>query len=601
MYKIAAGIWQQAEQVIRNVDSENQLVLFHAGTADEDASINEQGVLAQMGEWVVECLMGATDSEECIQEIKERGGAAYFSETPGWIRSKVERAINKYEGSYRDCTLDDIRKYGQLTVVVAELDGPIKRYLGEDRGYNDPNVENLQGRGDVDTDLPFGVEPGDIFSESDVAVDITLVGYDLLEFMRRNYRKEYAKLIPDRPRFKGKSKIGKHSDELEEALTAVEGDLAQVQAVLAQTNADLALEYTGGKIYTVGDAVVAVTDDGTVTTWDDANEFLNGYNTEQYLPYDPDEQFNKDFWDSPSDLYHGTAAESVEAIMQNGLSPMNKTRGMSNRSTGSAIFTSTEWDEANYFYDTVLKIDTAAMKAELPLASLPIVGRESDIVEGEGKESLAHALGAEDYNYDYEQGISHSTVILYGSVAPKYLEVVKNGEEDPNKRWHLGSKTAASLVDSPQFKAWFNDSKVVDKQGDPLRCYHGTRSSVDFDEFSTSGPPLTDEDEFTSSGSGNDPTAFMGAHFSQETSVANRFALPNKGDWMNKRWDGAEEKPRVIPVYLAIKNPKDFGRERNLKWFIYQGKLDGYAGEELLNLAMVNADLDPENESTRVA
>jgi len=33
------------------------------------------------------------------------------------------------------------------------------------------------------------------------------------------------------------------------------------------------------------------------------------------------------------------------------------------------------------------------------------------------------------------------------------------------------------------FRDWFGDSKVVDKDSNPLVVYHGTRSSVVFDVF----------------------------------------------------------------------------------------------------------------------
>ena len=151
-----------------------------------------------------------------------------------------------------------------------------------------------------------------------------------------------------------------------------------------------------------------------------------------------------------------------------------------------------------------------------------------------------------------------------------------------------GAKTAAAPM-SPQFNAWFKGSKVVDKQGNPLRCYHGTRTGIEFEEFSVEGPTfIDDEGGRSSSGSGADPTAYLGAHFSQEPSVASRFALPGKGDWMATRYEGEEEKPRVIPVYLSIKNPKDFGAESNLRWFLYQGKVNGYEEDSVVSILIEN-------------
>jgi len=213
---------------------------------------------------------------------------------------------------------------------------------------------------------------------------------------------------------------------LENALYEVEGDLPKVEAILAQHGAEMALAYNGGKFYEVGGAVVAVDDDGTFTMWSDVRDLLFDYNAEKFLP-DSEEKFNKEFWAYPSTLYHGTDEDKVETILQQGLLPMDETRGLSNRSTGAAVFTSTDWDESGY-YDTVLEIDTEAMKRELPPSSLPFAGKETDIAEGETREYLAHVLGDDDYHYDYEQGMSPNTVILHGAVPPKYIKVAKPGE-----------------------------------------------------------------------------------------------------------------------------------------------------------------------------
>jgi GNAT superfamily N-acetyltransferase len=154
-------------------------------------------------------------------------------------------------------------------------------------------------------------------------------------------------------------------------------------------------------------------------------------------------------------------------------------------------------------------------------------------------------------------------------------------------------KTAAGIVDNPNFRKWFDGSKVVDAQGQPLRCYHGTRSGEDFEEFSVEGPPYDASGEPLASGSGADPTAYLGAHFAQEPRIAGQFAMPGAKDWQKYRYD-ENQSPRIIPVYLRITNPKDFGSEHNLRAFIYQGKVGGYGGDELLNEAMKADGLDPE-------
>src|SRR5271166_6235655 len=85
-----------------------------------------------------------------------------------------------------------------------------------------------------------------------------------------------------------------------------------------------------------------------------------------------------------------------------------------------------------------------------------------------------------------------------------------------------------------------------------------------------------------SSGSGADPTAYMGAHFAVEPQIASQFATPARGRWQSTRYEGEKEMPRVLKVYLRITNPKDFGDEHNLRQFINQGKVSGDA----LDIAM---------------
>jgi hypothetical protein len=65
--------------------------------------------------------------------------------------------------------------------------------------------------------------------------------------------------------------------------------------------------------------------------------------------------------------------------------------------------------------------------------------------------------------------MSPYTVILNGSVAPKYLSVW--GEEKmAAKTAATPRNTAAATTSTPEFKAWFKNSKVVDDNGNPSLC-----------------------------------------------------------------------------------------------------------------------------------
>jgi len=101
-----------------------------------------------------------------------------------------------------------------------------------------------------------------------------------------------------------------------------------------------------------------------------------------------------------------------------------------------------------------------------------------------------------------------------------------------------------------QFKAWFGNSKVVDKNGSPLVVYHGTTTPEDFSEFSVGEPQAQEHDEYWRAGSGGDPRTFLGSHFAEEARVANKFAGGLYGE-REKQPEGG----RVYPVFLKIENP----------------------------------------------
>lgn len=89
-------------------------------------------------------------------------------------------------------------------------------------------------------------------------------------------------------------------------------------------------------------------------------------------------------------------------------------------------------------------------------------------------------------------------------------------------------KENVNQIDTPEFKRWFADSKVVDQNGAPLVVYHGT--TADFHTFSVTGK--------------HDRGLWgRGFYFSALVDGPNSYAL--------RQGDGA----RIIPAYVSIKNP----------------------------------------------
>ena len=103
------------------------------------------------------------------------------------------------------------------------------------------------------------------------------------------------------------------------------------------------------------------------------------------------------------------------------------------------------------------------------------------------------------------------------------------------------SKLSLRNVDTPEFKRFFADSKVVDADGEPLVVYHGTNKNEQgkaFTQFDTYGA--------------NYGLMGQGSYFTDNPEIASSYAKKGKGDT-----------PTVYPVYLSIKNPIDMDARGN--------------------------------------
>lgn len=97
----------------------------------------------------------------------------------------------------------------------------------------------------------------------------------------------------------------------------------------------------------------------------------------------------------------------------------------------------------------------------------------------------------------------------------------------------------AGQTETPEFKRWFGDSKVVDEDGRPLAMYHGTSANED-------GQAFTMFDTFAS----NYGLMGQGGYFTADPEVASSYTSKGKG-----------ATPTVYKVYLSIKNPLDMDAE----------------------------------------
>lgn len=117
--------------------------------------------------------------------------------------------------------------------------------------------------------------------------------------------------------------------------------------------------------------------------------------------------------------------------------------------------------------------------------------------------------------------------------------VDKPATKDSGEKQDQPAKPAAKkphVTDTPAFKKWFGDSKVVDKDGKPLVVYHGTKADFSIFDSSRGGESSVDsQKEFSK----------MGFWFSPKPEHAELFAKRSPGE-------GGDS---VSPVYLKLENP----------------------------------------------
>lgn len=135
------------------------------------------------------------------------------------------------------------------------------------------------------------------------------------------------------------------------------------------------------------------------------------------------------FWDgsgNPPLVYHATDEDNVESILAHGLNPDSRTRGSANRWVGAAVYTSFDPYRISAYGDTVLVIDTAAMKRDGVHPRLDI---EPSIRDYEEMTSVAYAVGAEDYPIDMaDDSEDYDTLVMFGWIPPQYIRVLASDE-----------------------------------------------------------------------------------------------------------------------------------------------------------------------------
>ena len=148
------------------------------------------------------------------------------------------------------------------------------------------------------------------------------------------------------------------------------------------------------------------------------------YHLDEYIP---SQDFNEDFWNGVtkgSTVYHATTEENKDSILKEGLRLEDRTRGINNRYTGNAIFTSDNPDDISSYGDVVFEINLGQMKAD---GYMPQVSQEGPLESAEQRNSLAYLIGIDniDFSSEYEgEGIYPTTVVFFDNIPAKYLRLL---------------------------------------------------------------------------------------------------------------------------------------------------------------------------------
>jgi hypothetical protein len=113
-------------------------------------------------------------------------------------------------------------------------------------------------------------------------------------------------------------------------------------------------------------------------------------------------------------------------------------------------------------------------------------------------------------------------------------------DDAPKRPRKLDLKTG--VTETPEFREWFGDSKVVDENGKPRVVYHGTSKDVDFASFRIGG---------------------RGAWFTENPSTASEYARSNDSQdvvYEGGKYVDKNTASRVMPVYLSIQNPYPYAK-----------------------------------------
>jgi len=146
-------------------------------------------------------------------------------------------------------------------------------------------------------------------------------------------------------------------------------------------------------------------------------------------------------------VYHCTDAENVPSIMENGIDTQNKTRALSNRGTGAAVFMSYEPASAEFYGNACFEIAIGAMK---DAGVMPELQQEDPIVEAKIRGAIAWKLGDHSNSWGESElageGIEENTLVMFGGIPPQFIKLY-SGPDELMEQYAAGAGAVKTAVD----------------------------------------------------------------------------------------------------------------------------------------------------------
>jgi hypothetical protein len=214
---------------------------------------------------------------------------------------------------------------------------------------------------------------------------------------------------------------------------SVEGSKADVDKILNKYETTQVLEidsktYYRIPVYERGDPeLVIVHSNGTVNVKEFTeflgnvgDAFMNHISYDQVLDRDVRADIEEEIYTQGGIVYHTTTVENAIDILDSGaLETRNETRGLTNRSTGSAVFAS-ELNPDTIYGEVVFEIDVDKMVRN---GFKPPAGREKPVEEAIIEESIASKFEIYEYRSELDPDMSRQTVVFYEDIPLEYLSV----------------------------------------------------------------------------------------------------------------------------------------------------------------------------------